>query len=150
MSLTETINQQLKPAMLAADKIRLETLRSIRALILEFEKSGVDRAMTAEDEIKILTSAAKKRKDAIEAFDAAGRTEAADKERTELAIIQEFLPEQMSDDAIRAELTSVIAAIGASSPSDVGKVMGAAMKTLKGKADGTVIQRIAKELLGAS
>lgn len=150
MSLTETINQQLKAAMLASDKIRLETLRSIRALILEFEKSGVDRAMTTEDEIKILTSAAKKRKDAIEAFDAAGRTEAADKERTELAIIQEFLPEQMSDDAIRAELTSVIAAIGASSPSDVGKVMGAAMKTLKGKADGTVIQRIAKELLGAS
>lgn len=150
MSLTETINQQLKAAMLASDKIRLETLRSIRALILEFEKSGVDRAMTAEDEIKILTSAAKKRKDAIEAFGAAGRTEAADKERTELAIIQEFLPEQMSDDAIRAELTSVIAAIGASSPSDVGKVMGAAMKTLKGKADGTVIQRIAKELLGAS
>lgn len=150
MSLTETINQQLKAAMLASDKIRLETLRSIRALILEFEKSGVDRAMTAEDEIKILTSAAKKRKDAIEAFDAAGRTEAADKERSELAIIQEFLPEQMSDDAIRTELTSVIAAIGASSPSDVGKVMGAAMKTLKGKADGTVIQRIAKELLGAS
>lgn len=150
MSLTETINQQLKAAMLASDKIRLETLRSIRALILEFEKSGVDRAMTSEDEIKILTSAAKKRKDAIEAYDAAGRTEAADKERLELTIIQEFLPAQMSDDAIRAELQSVIAAIGATSPSDVGKVMGAAMKTLKGKADGTVIQRIAKELLGAA
>jgi uncharacterized protein YqeY len=150
MSLTETINQQLKAAMLASDKIRLETLRSIRALILEFEKSGIDRSMTPEDEIKILTSAAKKRKDAIEAFDAAGRTEVADKERTELAIIQEFLPAQMSDDDIRAELQTVIAAIGASSPSDVGKVMGAAMKTLKGKADGTVIQRIAKELLGAS
>jgi uncharacterized protein YqeY len=150
MSLTETINQQLKAAMLASDKIRLETLRSIRALILEFEKSGIDRSMTPEDEIKILTSAAKKRKDAIEAFDAAGRTEVADKERTELAIIQEFLPAQMSDDDIRAELQTVIAAIGASSPSDVGKVMGAAMKTLKGKADGTVIQRIAKVLLGAS
>jgi uncharacterized protein YqeY len=150
MSLTETINQQLKAAMLASDKIRLETLRSIRALILEFEKSGIDRSMTPEDEIKILTSAAKKRKDAIEAFDAAGRTEVADKERTELAIIQEFLPAQMSDDDIRAELQTVIDAIGASSPSDVGKVMGAAMKTLKGKADGTVIQRIAKELLGAS
>jgi uncharacterized protein YqeY len=150
MSLTETINQQLKAAMLASDKVRLETLRSIRALILEFEKSGVDRAMTPDDEIKILSSAAKKRKDAIEAYDAAGRTEAADKERQELAIIQEFLPAQMSDEAIKAELQTVIASIGATSPSDVGKVMGAAMKSLKGKADGTVIQRIAKELLGAA
>ena len=150
MSLTETINQQLKAAMLASDKVRLETLRSIRALIMEFEKSGVDRAMTPDDEIKILSSAAKKRKDAIEAYDAAGRTEAADKERQELAIIQEFLPAQMSDEAIRAELQTVIASIGATSPSDVGKVMGAAMKSLKGKADGTVIQRIAKELLGAA
>lgn len=136
--------------MLSGDKVRLETLRSIRALILEFEKSGIDRAMTAEDEVKILTSAAKKRKDAIEAYDGAGRTEAADKERAELAIIQEFLPAQMSDDDVRAELQNVIASIGATSPSDVGKVMGAAMKTLKGKADGNVIQRIAKELLGAS
>ncbi|MBU3742911.1 MAG: GatB/YqeY domain-containing protein [Candidatus Kapabacteria bacterium] len=150
MNLTETINQQLKAAMLSGDKVRLETLRSIRALILEFEKSGIDRAMTAEDEIKILTSAAKKRKDAIEAYDNAGRNDAADKERSELAIIQEFLPAQMSDDDVRAELQTVIALIGASSPSDVGKVMGAAMKTLKGKADGNVIQRIAKELLGAS
>jgi len=150
MSLTETINQQLKAAMLASDKVRLETLRSIRALILEFEKSGVDRAMTPDDEIKILSSAAKKRKDAIEAYDAAGRTEAADKERQELAIIQEFLPAQMSDEAIKAELQTVIASIGATSPSDVGKVMGAAMKSLKGKADGTVIQRIAKELLGVA
>lgn len=149
MTLAETINQQMKAAMLASDKIRLETLRSIRALILEFEKSGIDRAMTPDDEIKILSSAAKKRKDAIEAYDNAGRKEAADKEREELAIIQEFLPAQMSEDDVRTELQAVIAAIGATGPGDVGKVMGAAMKTLKGKADGGLIQRVAKDLLGA-
>lgn len=149
MTLAETINQQMKAAMLASDKLRLETLRSIRALILEFEKSGIDRAMTPEDEIKILSSAAKKRRDAIDAYDNAGRTEAADKERAELAIIQEFLPAQMSEDDVRKELQAVIATIGASGPGDVGKVMGAAMKTLKGKADGGLIQRVAKDLLGA-
>lgn len=149
MTLAETINQQMKAAMLASDKLRLETLRSIRALILEFEKSGIDRAMTPEDEIKILSSAAKKRRDAIDAYDNAGRTEAADKERAELAIIQEFLPAQMSEDDVRKELQAVIASIGASGPGDVGKVMGAAMKTLKGKADGGLIQRVAKDLLGA-
>jgi uncharacterized protein len=149
MTLAETINQQMKAAMLAADKLRLETLRSIRALILEFEKSGIDRAMTPDDEVKILLSAAKKRRDAIEAFDNAGRTEAADKERAELAIIQEFLPAQMSEDDVRAELRAIITTVGATGPGDVGKVMGAAMKTLKGKADGGMIQRIAKDLLGA-
>lgn len=150
MNLTDTIQADIKEAMKSGDKLRLETLRSIRAGILEFEKSGMDRAMTDEDAVAILTKAAKKRRDAIEQYRAAGRADAAASEEAELAIIQSYLPAQMSRDEIAAVLTEVIAAVGASGPSDVGKVMGAAMKQLKGKADGTLIQAVAKEMLGAA
>lgn len=147
MALTDIINEQLKAAMKAGDKVRLETLRSIRAGILEFEKSGAGRDMTPDDELKILNSAAKKRRDAIEQYDTHGRTEAAAQERAELAVIQEFLPAQLSEAEVEAAVREVIAQVGASGPGDVGKVMGAAMKTLKGKADGTLIQATAKRLL---
>jgi len=150
MSLTDAINEQIKTAMKAGDKIRLETLRSIRAGILEFEKSGLDRPMTDEDAFKIVNSAAKKRKDAIEQFDAAGRTEAAEKERQELSIIMEFLPAQMSEQEVRAAVAAIISDLGASQPSDFGKVMGLATKQLKGKTDGSLIQSIAKQLLSGS
>lgn len=150
MSLTETINEQLKTAMKSGDKLRLETLRSLRAGILEFEKSGVDRAMTPDDEFKILNSAAKKRKDAIEQYEAVGRTDAAEQERSELAIIMEFLPEQMSREEIAAAVSDIARQIGASQQSDFGKLMGAATKALKGKADGSAIQQAAKALLSGS
>lgn len=150
MTLTETVNEQIKTAMKSGDKLRLETLRSLRAGILEFEKSGVDRAMTPEDEFKILNSAAKKRKDAIEQYDAVGRADAAQQERAELAIIMEFLPEQMTEEEIRAAVAEIAAQIGAAQQSDFGKLMGAATKALKGKADGSMIQQAAKSLLGGS
>jgi uncharacterized protein YqeY len=150
MALTETINEQMKAAMKSGDKTRLETLRSLRALILEFEKSGIGRAMNEEDEQKILLSAAKKRKDAIEQYKNVGRMEAAAQEEAELAIIQEFLPKQLSESELKTILSNLIASIGASSPNDVGKVMGPAMKELRGKADGALVQSIVKRLLGAS
>ncbi|MFN4909068.1 MAG: GatB/YqeY domain-containing protein [Bacteroidota bacterium] len=150
MTLTETVNEQIKTAMKSGDKLRLETLRSLRAGILEFEKSGVDRAMTPEDEFKILNSAAKKRKDAIEQYDAVGRADAAQQERAELAIIMEFLPAQMTEEEIRAAVAEIAAQIGAAQQSDFGKLMGAATKALKGKADGSMIQQVAKSLLGGS
>lgn len=150
MTLTETVNEQIKTAMKSGDKLRLETLRSLRAGILEFEKSGVDRAMTPEDEFKILNSAAKKRKDAIEQYDAVGRADAAQQERAELAIIMEFLPAQMTEEEIRAAVAEIAAQIGAAQQSDFGKLMGAATKALKSKADGSMIQQVAKSLLGGS
>jgi uncharacterized protein YqeY len=150
MNLTTAINDHIKEAMKAGDKLRLETLRSLRAGILEFEKSGAERDMTPDDEFKILNSAAKKRKDAIELFEANGRTDAAEKERQELAIIMTYLPAQLSEDEVRAEITTIIAAVGATTSADFGKVMGAATKALKGKADGAMIQRIAKQLLGGA
>lgn len=150
MNLSERINADMKEAMKAGEKLKLETLRMMRASVIEFEKNGSGNAMEAADELKIVSNAAKKRKDAIEMYDKHGRTELADKERAELAIIEGYMPAMMSDDDVRAELRTIIEQLGATSPSDVGKVMGAAMKTLKGKADGTAVQLLAKELLGAA
>lgn len=135
--------------MKSGDKLRLETIRSIRALILEFEKSGVGRAMTEEDEQKLLISAAKKRKDSVEQYRAANREDLASKEEAELAIIQEFLPKQMDESEVEAVVKTIIEQVGAQTPQEVGKVMGAAMKELRGKADGTLVQTVAKRLLGA-
>jgi len=147
MTLSENIVDQIKTAMKAGDKVRLETLRSLRALILEFEKSGVDREMTSDDEFKILNSSAKKRKDAIEQYVAVGRTDTANAERAELAIIMEFLPAQLTDVEVQLEVMAIAASINATQPSDFGKLMGAATKALKGKADGTLIQSVAKRIL---
>lgn len=147
MTLTENISAQINTAMRAGDKVRLETLRSLRAGILEFEKSGIDRAMGPDDEFKILNSAAKKRKDAIEQYEAVGRTDTANAERMELAIIMEFLPAQMSEADVRAAVKEIVASLGATTAADFGKVMGAATKALKGKTDGSLIQTIAKQLL---
>ena len=147
MALEQTINEALKKAMKNGDKIRTTTLRSIRASIIEFNKSGVARAMTEDDELKILSSAAKKRKDAIEIYQNAGRTDLANNEQAELDIIQEFLPKQMTEEEITNAIKAIIEKIGAKDIKDVGKVMGSAMKELKGKADGSIVQKIVKDLL---
>ena len=147
MTLTEKINADMKDAMKAGDKVRLETLRSIRAGILEFEKSGAGRDMTPDDEIGVLNAAAKKRRDAIQMYTENNRSEAAAKEEAELAIITEYLPAQLNAEELKAAIAELIQSTGASSPSDFGKVMGAAMKSLKGKADGNLIQAAVKELL---
>lgn len=149
MSLEQKINEEMKAAMKNADKIRLETLRSVRAAIIEFAKSGLNREMNNEDEIKILNSLAKKRKDAIEMYAQAGRNEAREQEELELSIIQEFLPKQLSDEEITKIIKEIIEKVGASSQKDFGKVMGPSMKALSGQADGNKVQTIVKNLLGA-
>ncbi len=149
MSLEQKINEEMKAAMKNADKIRLETLRSVRAAIIEFAKSGLNREMNNEDEIKILNSLAKKRKDAIAMYEQAGRNEAKEKEELELSIIQEFLPKQLSDEEITKIIKEIIEKVGASSQKDFGKVMGPSMKALSGQADGNKVQTIVKNLLGA-
>jgi uncharacterized protein YqeY len=109
-----------------------------------------ERHWSGNDAFKIINSGAKKRKDAIEQFEAAGRTEAAEKERLELGIIMEFLPTQMTEDEVRLAVSDIIAQLGASQPSDFGKVMGVAVKQMKGKADGGLIQTLVKQLLSGS
>ena len=147
--LEERINEDIKSAMKAGDKVRLETLRSIRSGIIyhKTSTSGAGREMNEHDEIKILNAAAKQRKDAIQQYTEHNRPDSAAKEQAELDVIMEYLPKQMSEDEVRAAVKEIIDSVGASGPGDFGKVMGASMKQLKGKADGSLIQGLVKELL---
>jgi len=148
MNLKEKINEDLKSAMKSGDKIKLETIRSIRALILEFEKSGANKELSPEDEIKILTSAVKKRKDSIEQFRNGGREELAQKEEKELNILLNYLPKQLSEEEIKMEVKKIAEAIVAKSKEDFSKLMPQAMKQLKGKADGKKVKEIVEQILG--
>ncbi len=148
MNLTDKINLDLKTAMKSGDKLRTETIRSIRALILEFQKSGSGKELNEEEEIKLLTGAAKKRKDSIEQYRNAGREDLATKEEKELEIISEYLPEQFSRDKIKAEVDRIAKQVGAVSKEDFPKLMPAVMKELKGKADGKEVRSVVEEYLG--
>ncbi|MEO6940718.1 MAG: GatB/YqeY domain-containing protein [Candidatus Kapaibacterium sp.] len=149
MSLKEKIGVDLNASMKASEKLRTETLRSLRAGILEFEKSGAGREMNPDEEMKLLLSAAKKRKEAIELYDANARPELAEKERGELAIIQSYLPQQMTDADIAKRVGEVIVEVGATGPQDTNKVIPVLMKELKGKADGKLVQQLVKDQLAA-
>ena len=152
MGLKETIDMDLKSSMKSGDKNRLNAIRSIRAALLEKEVSirvGGVGVHTGEQEIEVLVSLAKKRRDAIEQFTAGNRPDLAETEQLELSVIEEYLPEPLGDEEIIAVVQDVIAQSGASSMKDIGKVMGQAMKALKGKADGTKVQEIVKSLLSA-
>ncbi len=147
MSLKEKINNDLKAAMKSGDKVRLETIRSIRALILEYEKSGKKTEMTSDDEITMLNSALKKRKEAIEQFEKGNRPELAAKEKFELQIILEYLPKQLTKNEIFEEVKKMAIEINAVSKADFSKLMPLAAKNLKGKADGKDIKAAVEKLL---
>lgn len=149
MSLKDKINEDLKAAMIAKDTVRTETLRSIRAEILKADKSGADREMNEQEEIEMLSKQAKMRKESIEQFESAGRTDLVDKEKAQLEIIQAYLPEQMSQEDAEKVIDKIISDTGAADQKDFGKVMGSAMKELKGKVDGKVIQDIVKSRLSS-
>ncbi len=150
ISLKERINEDIKAAMKAKDQVRLETVRSIKKLLLEKEvelrAKGKD-SLSYEDEIAVLSQLAKQRREAIEQYTKAGREDLADKEKAELAIIETYLPPQLSDEELEAKIDQIIAEVGAKTVKDLGKVMGVAMKELKGKADGKKIQELVKSKL---
>ncbi|MBV6421732.1 MAG: putative protein YqeY [Ignavibacteriaceae bacterium] len=150
MNLTEKINRDLKEAMKANDTVRLQTIRSIRALILEFEKSGSGKSFNEEEEIKLLTSAAKKRKEAMEEYNKAGRNDLASIEEAELNIIKSYLPKQLSPEEISEKIKSLAEQIGAKSKADFPKLMPVAVKELKGLADGKAVKEAVEKFLGAS
>lgn len=150
MNLVEKINNDLKEAMKSGDKIRLETIRSIRALILEFQKSGSGKEFTDEEGIRILTAAAKKRKEALEQFTNANRLDLAEKESAELKIIEEYLPKQLSKEEILEEVKKIANEVGAKDKNDFAKVMPVAAKNLKGKADGKIIREIVEKYLSGN
>ena len=149
MSLKTNIESGIKDAMRAKDQDRLRALRAIKSLIL-LEETSVNSTgeLTVEAEMKILTKAAKQRKDSMEVFVAQGRNDLAEKEQAELTVIEEFLPKQLTEEELKAKLSEIIARVGASAPSDMGKVMGVATKELAGLADGKVVSATVKALLG--
>lgn len=147
MNLKEKINNDLKDALKTGDKLRLATIRSIKALILEFEKSGNNKDLNHEEEIKLLSTAAKKRKDSIEQFKNANRNDLAEKEQNELEILLEYLPKQLNEKEIQAEVNKIAESIGAKSKEDFPKLMPLVMKELKGKADGKTVKAIVEKFL---
>jgi len=148
MALKDTINQDIKSAMLAKEKDKLKALRAIKSLILLAEtnkdSSGV---LSEEQEIAILNKAAKQRKESAQIFSEQNRQDLADVELVELKYIQEYLPAMMTEEEVERRLKGIIENTGASSMSDMGKVMGMAMKEMTGKADGKLINDLVKKLL---
>jgi uncharacterized protein YqeY len=148
MALKETIEAGIKDAMRAKDADRLRALRAIKSMILLEETSGSsDGGISVDAEMKILMKAAKQRKDSLEVYLAQNRADLAEKEQAELTIIEEFLPKQLSDVELTERISAIIASVGASSPADMGKVMGVASKQLAGLADGKAISVKVGELL---
>lgn len=150
MSLETQIMTEMKEAMKAKDDATLRGLRAIKAEIIKAKtEPGAGGEIDEATEQKFLQKMMKQRKDSLEIFEKQNREDLAAKEREEIAVIKKFMPEQMNEADIRSAVQQIIAESGASSPADMGKVMGAASKQLAGKADGKTISTIVKELLTA-
>ncbi len=142
------VQAEMTAALRAGEKVRLGALRMLSAAIVNREKE-LRRELTDDEVREVAGKEVKKRAEAIEAFDAAGRTELADKERAERELLVAYAPEQLSEADVDAIVDRAIAATGATSPKEMGKVMGAVMAEAKGKVDGTVVQAKVRERLGA-
>jgi uncharacterized protein len=148
MSLEQKIQAELKTAMLAKDEKTVRSLRAIKAaIILAKTSEGAGGEIKEEDEIKLLQKLVKQRKDSLEIFTQQNRADLAQKEQEEIEVIEKFLPKQLGAEELKTIIAGIIAETGASSPADMGKVMGVATKQLAGKADGKAISALVKELL---
>ena len=148
MGLEQKIMAELKTAMLTTDEVGLRSLRAIKAALLLVKTSeGGGGELKEEDEIKLLQKLVKQRKDSLEIFQQQNRPDLAQKELEEIAVIEKFLPKQLSAEELKEALIKIIAETGASSPADLGKVMGIATKQFAGKADGKTVSSLVKELL---
>ena len=148
MSLKTTIDNDIKKAMLARNKEELDALRSIKSMILLAEtEKGISAEISSEVENKLLMKAAKQRKESAEIFQKEGRQDLTQRENQQLEIISRYLPKQLSETEIMAEVKTIIEQVSAKGPQDMGKVMGTATKALAGKADGKVISDIVRKLL---
>ena len=140
MNLKDKINEDLKTAMKTGDKLRLETIRSIRALILEFEKSGKGNELNSDEELKMLNGAVKKRRDSIEQFCLGGRTDLAKKEELELDILMHYMPKQLTEAEVSIEVKMIADEINVKGKEDFPKLMSKAAQLLKGKTEGKIIK----------
>ena len=149
MTLNERVTEDMKSAMRSGEKLKLETLRSLRAHLIELTKRGDGKEITPEDELAVLMTAVKKRKEAIELYRKGGREELAVQEEQELEIINLYMPKQASREEAEGIITRLIAQTGALTAKDFGKVMPLAMKELKGRIDGKIVQELVKSKLQA-
>lgn len=149
MSLKQKISDDLKDAMKAGDTAKRDTLRMADSMIknAEIEKKKREEGLSDEEVVEVLSRAIKQRKDAVEQYVSGGREELAEKERTEIEVLSVYMPAQLTDDEVRTRIREIIKDTGASGKGDMGKVMGAAMSDLKGKADGQAVKRIVDEEL---
>ncbi len=148
MSLEEKVMSLMKEAMKAKDEGLLRGVRAIKAEIIKAKtEPGANGTLTEETELKLLQKLVKQRKDALEIFQQQNRADLAQKEIEEIAVIEKFLPAQMSEEELHKEIAAIIVAVGASSPKDMGKVMGEVNKKLAGKAEGKAIADAVKALL---
>lgn len=151
MDLFDKISEDIKKAMLARDHVRLESLRGIKKEFLEAKTAkGSDGTLPDEKAIQILTKMVKQRKESAEIYTQQNRPELADTELAQAAVIEEYLPKQLSDEELTAALREIIASVGATSPKEMGKVMGVVSKQLAGKAEGKAISAKVKDLLAGA
>lgn len=149
MSLTEKIAADLITAMKAKDKVSLEAIRAAKtAFLLAHSEKGSGSVLTPEEEIKIIQKLVKQRRESAQIYKDNNRPDLFEKETTEADVLEKYLPAKMSDEELTEKVRSIIERVGAKSPSDLGKVMGQAMKELAGKADGKEISVKVKQLLG--
>jgi uncharacterized protein len=148
MSLFDKVNEDIKNAMLAKEKEKLEALRSVKAaFLLAKSEKGASETLSSDVELKVVQKLVKQRKESADIYISQGRKDLYDKEMFEASVIEQYLPRQMSPEELKTVLKGIIEKVGAKAPSDMGKVMGAASKELAGKADGKLIAETVKGLL---
>lgn len=148
MNLFDQVSEDIKKAMLARDKVRLEALRGVKKEFLEAKTAkGANGELSDENATKILVKMVKQRKESAKIYQDNNRPELADNELAEAAVIEEYLPKQLSQEELDKEIGAIIAETGATSPKEMGKVMGVATKRLAGKAEGRAISETVKRLL---
>jgi uncharacterized protein len=145
MSIEERINADIKNAMLAKEARKLEALRAIKSAVLLLKTSP--EGLTEESAVKAIQKEVKKRKETAEIYKTQNRPDLEETELYQASVMEEYLPKQMSEEEIRAELSKIIASVGASGPGDMGRVMGAASKAFAGKADNKIVSALVKDLL---
>jgi hypothetical protein len=148
MGLEQQIMVELKAAMLAKDEAALRGLRAIKSAILLVKTSEVGKELTEEDEMKLLQKLVKQRKESVEIYQTQNRADLAETELQEIAVIEKFLPQMLSEEEVTAAVKDIIKQVGATSAGEMGKVMGAATKHFAGKADNKMVSAIVKQLLG--
>ncbi len=147
MSLEQKIMAELKAAMLSKNEAALRALRAVKSAILLAKTSGQGGELSEADELKLLQKLVKQRKESLDIYTQQNRADLAKSEQDEIAVIEKFLPQMMGADEIKEVLKNIIQSVGATQPSDMGKVMGAASKQLAGKADNKMVSELVKQLL---